>query len=81
MAKADHDAALDQRRRGSKADQHHDSSHRGYRSRAVHRNTQLAVIGVAVSGVNMRHLKHKQQRKQRQTQQRSSSKSPWLQAA
>ena len=53
---------------------------RDRRSR-LHGDAQLAMVGVAVQRMHVRHLDHGQQRQQSQTQQSGSTESSWLPTA
>lgn len=73
-------ARLNQRLGGSKAHQnHHGREHRNRRGR-VQRDAQLAMVGIAVYRMDVRHLDDGQQRQQGQTKQSGCPESPWLPA-
>jgi hypothetical protein len=78
---ADNRARLNKRLRASDSDQ--DDHHRDDRNRRrrLHRDAQLAMIGIAFQRMHVRHLDHRQHRQQGQAQQRCCPESLWLSAA
>lgn len=77
----DERARLNERRGGSKSDQdNHSRDDRNRRSR-VHRNAQLAMVGIRVQRMHVRHLDNNQQRQQGQTHKSGCPESAWLAAA
>ena len=78
---ADDCARLNQRLGPSDPDKDdQDGNDRNRRGR-VHRNAQLAMVGIRVARMDVRHLDHGEQRQQGQTQQRRCPESVWLPAA
>jgi hypothetical protein len=71
-------ARLNQRLRPSDPDQDDQDGYDGNRRGRVHRYAQLAMVGIGVECMDVRHLDHGEQRQQGQTQQRRSPESVWL---
>lgn len=63
---------------GSDSDQDDRSRHNRNRRRRVHGDAELAVVGIAIERMDVRHLDHGQQRHQGQTQQSCCPESAWL---
>ena len=78
---ADDRTRLNQRLRPSDPDKDDQDGYDCNRRGRVHRNAQLAMVGIRVERVDMRHLDHGEQRQQGQTQQRRCPESVWLPAA
>ena len=78
---ADDCARLNQRLGPSDPDKDDQNSYDRNRRGRVHGNAQLAMVGIRVERMDMRHLDHGEQRQQGQTQKRSCPESAWLPAA
>jgi hypothetical protein len=71
-------AGLDERRGGHSADQDNDRrNHRNRRGR-MHRDAQLAMVGIAIGRMDVRHLNDGEERQQDQAQESHSSESARL---
>ena len=78
---ADDRTRLNQRLRPSDPDKDDQDGYDCNRRGRVHRNAQLAMVGIRVERMDVRHLDHGEQRQQGQTQQRRCPESVWLPAA